>query len=243
MHIEPSITHLWTFRQPAIIDQGVTARFESVLTEQELLEFGDLKTNEIRFERTAARGITRLVLSRYLSCDPQSISFTRNSLGRPSVFNQSIPPIHFSLSHTKGFIALALSSNSELGVDVERVDLDLDVMPLFDQVLTPEETKKILELSNSHHAMSRRFYEYWTLKEALLKAKGLGLSGSLTRLSFKLETEGHVRLQSLDPSLAIDSEWKFALLTPTTEHCLAIATRSNQPVEYQQFDFTPADFF
>jgi 4'-phosphopantetheinyl transferase len=81
--------------------------------------------------------------------------------------------IDFNISHSGGFVFCASSASMKVGIDIE------EVRPIkFDDYLylfTPSEKNDILK----HHCPNRKFFQYWAIKESVLKAEGLGLSGHL----------------------------------------------------------------
>ena len=70
----------------------------------------------------------------------------------------------------------------------------------------------------------QRFLELWTLKEAYLKARGLGISVPLRGFQFQLSDSVPPRIR-FDPALLCDDpeSWQFALHRPTQTHTLALA--------------------
>ena len=69
-----------------------------------------------------------------------------------------------------------------------------------------------------------RFFSYWTLKEAYVKARGLGLSLPLEAVSF--DVGGGDIAVTIDPSLHDDGrDWQFEQWTPTERHIVAVAIR------------------
>jgi 4'-phosphopantetheinyl transferase len=73
-----------------------------------------------------------------------------------------------------------------------------------------------------------RFFNYWTLKEAYVKAIGKGLSHSLNSIVFDPTDRESIRF--LPPSDVEGNRWRFALRAPTGAHCLAVAVRHDPHV-------------
>ena len=64
---------------------------------------------------------------------------------------------------------------------------------------------------------------YWTLKEAYLKARGLGISVPLADISFTLGDDGLASI-SFNGSLAgTDDRWRFHLQRHAPHHLMAMA--------------------
>jgi 4'-phosphopantetheinyl transferase len=75
-----------------------------------------------------------------------------------------------------------------LGLDIERADRSLAVMEIANRHFSEKEAAWLRHCSDETRAV--RFTELWTLKEAFLKATGVGLSGSLAIVSFRFEEPG-----------------------------------------------------
>lgn len=98
--------------------------------------------------------------------------FVYNELGKPSLPNL---PIHFSLSHCKDAVACAVSDNN-IGIDVESiVPYNPDVAR---KVCTAGELKMLEQSSNK----DVEFIKLWTVKEAISKYEGMGLSLPFTEI-------------------------------------------------------------
>ena len=88
-----------------------------------------------------------------------------NEYGKP-YFKRN--PIHFSISHSGEIIICAINDDSEIGIDIEKI------IPInfydFESQISSNDWLKIISYENPQIA----FYDYWTKKEAAIKAYGFG---------------------------------------------------------------------
>lgn len=78
--------------------------------------------------------------------------------------------IHFNISHSGDIVVCALNDGHEIGIDIETVtDIGIDD---FKFQMTEIEWNKVILSSNKKDA----FFDYWTQKEAVIKAHGHGLT-------------------------------------------------------------------
>jgi len=111
----------------------------------------------------------------------------------------------------------------EVGVDVEDMTRPGQTVEIANQFFSPTEVAALRALAGG--AQRHRFFEYWTLKEAYIKARGIGVSLPLEWFSFHLEPGRPVRI-SFDPSLDDDPlSWQFAQFRLTPRHIGALAIR------------------
>lgn len=180
------------------------------------------------------RALERTVLSRYVSHPPREWRFGRNSFGRPYIRREIVSiykaadDLRFNVSHTGGLIAFAITWGREIGVDVENMDTRVSPVDIADRFFAPGEAAALARIDPARRQY--RFFEYWTFKEAYIKARGLGLSLPLDKFSFQYPDEHSVRF-SVDPDLGDDADrWRFWQYRPTPSHLLAIcAERSPGP--------------
>jgi len=100
-----------------------------------------------------------------------------------------VPPLSFNLSHTSGLAVCGIAAGQEVGVDVESLSPPRDLASFAGQFLSPREQREIEPLSGA--ARVQRLYEYWVVKEAYAKARGLGLSLSLPETTLVFSPEGN----------------------------------------------------
>lgn len=220
---------VWRIFESSLSDSRVISACRDVLSQAERDDVDRLSVATVKAERLMARGLTRLILSRYIDTPPGSLVFIRDQNGRPFISPMPVPGLHFSLSHTKDFLVIAVSRLADIGVDIERVNPKLDVMDLAKGIFSRVENTELESMKSEEQRL--RFFEYWTLKEALSKAKGIGLSMPLDRFSIVITNNESIQVVTHDPELLIPAEWSFRLYAPTPDHRLALAIRHAGPMQ------------
>ena len=131
-----------------------------------------------------ARCFLRSVLGTALNVPPETLGFHHGPHGKPRLAMPDLPhPLHFNLSHSSGWAAIALSDR-EIGIDIEGSSATAGLLATADDVLTAYEMSRL-----SASPTDRRpghFLALWTAKEALMKATGRGVD--LPPLQIEVET-------------------------------------------------------
>ena len=83
-------------------------------------------------------------------------------------------PVSFNVSHSGAHGLIAVAAAGRLGVDVEERSTPRDLDGLISSVLGPDEQAE-LALARGCRKL-HLFFNFWTIKEALIKALGLGLA-------------------------------------------------------------------
>ncbi|MCV6598046.1 MAG: 4'-phosphopantetheinyl transferase superfamily protein, partial [Mangrovicoccus sp.] len=116
-------------------------------------------------------GLARMATARHCQMDPRELQWCCDDRGKPSWGNA---PFAFSLSHSGGFVALALAGpGAAIGVDIQEMSPRIDTNRIANYALSPEECT-VLDHSEGT-ARQRRFFQLWVLREAGLKASGEGI--------------------------------------------------------------------
>ena len=118
---------------------------------------------------TDSDGLTRAVLSRYTGCPPASLAFARGPHGKPQLLGGA-RALSFNLSDSGPWLALAVSGAAAVGVDLEFCDPARDVLKLARRCFRAAEIADMEAREGAR--LLDRFYDYWTLKEAGVKAVG-----------------------------------------------------------------------
>ncbi|OAF15575.1 4'-phosphopantetheinyl transferase [Bradyrhizobium centrolobii] len=172
-----------------------------------------------------AHAMLRLALSHVApNVAPSDWSFSTGRYGRPFVAAPATSTaLHFSLSHADGCVACVVSRHEAVGVDVETVSRRVAPLSTALRFFAPEEVETLRGLPEPDAI--QRFFDYWTLKEAYLKARGFGLNLPLD--GFAMQVSQKAIEISFKPDIADDPHgWCFSLSSPSPSHRLAIADGS-----------------
>jgi 4'-phosphopantetheinyl transferase len=173
-----------------------------------------------------AHGLVRAALSHQVpAVDPAAWRFLADPHGRPFVAEpENVDPVHFSLSHTEGCVACAISPSPFVGVDVEVTDRPCSHLAIAEFVFSSAEVAALRRLSPAE--MTERFFDYWTLKEAYIKARGLGLRLPLNQFSMQIESDRKIAIAFARGFGDDASRWRFMQSSPLSRLRLAVADGS-----------------
>jgi 4'-phosphopantetheinyl transferase len=230
LSLSPTVIELWLVFFDAIQDPRLLRDYAEVVTEEEREHQARFHFDYDRRRYLITRALVRTVLSRYSHTRPQQWRFDRNAYGRPEVaagFDLH-GQVSFNLSHTENLILLGVTSRTALGVDAENVATRPAPLEIAETVFSPRE---IATLRVSPPALRHaRFFDYWTLKESYLKARGMGLSLPLKRFSFDFPDRRRVRI-SMDAELGdTPCRWRFWQLRPSPVHIAAVCAEQRAPM-------------
>jgi len=196
---------------------------------QAMLDAGERERRlRFRFEKhrhqfLVSHALVRVTLSRYAPVAPEAWRFSTNTFGRPEIDVGTLPRLRFNLSHTDGMAVCAVALDVDVGADVEDSERSGQTVEVADSFFSPSETATLRALPAERQR--ERFFEYWTLKESYIKARGAGLSLPLDQFAFHLEPGRPPRI-SFDPRMVDDPEsWQFVQLRFSPRHPTAVAVR------------------
>lgn len=113
---------------------------------------------------------------------PAAWEITTAGQGKPRVLHQPAPG--FSISHSDGGVAVALSHRLEPGLDIEPISRDLGAGICTRRLLSPVQYRALQAIPTAERgALLARA---WCIKEAVSKAFGLGLRLPFAELDFDL---------------------------------------------------------
>lgn len=145
-----------------------------MLDDAERSRAGGFLRAEDRRRYIAARGGLRSILGAALGQRPADIRLTVGVAGKPALAGGAI---EFNVSHSGGFVIIALSDGSPIGVDVEEIRAMPDRDAIARCYFHPGEVADLLSLPEPDATLA--FFRCWTRKEAVSKALGLGFGLAL----------------------------------------------------------------
>ena len=218
--LPPGTVHVWVRPvPPGPEDEGLDR-----LDPEETARWHRFRRPETRRLFAAAHALLRAALSRYAAVDPRDWRFAADAHGRPHLTGPETG-LTFNLTHTDGLAACAVARGLAVGIDAERPDrrLDLDGMARV-AFADPERAQVAAAPPERRNAV---FFGVWTLKEAYIKARGLGLALPLKSFSVTVEPP------SITPAADDPQAWDATLARPTPDHLLALAVPRGTAVEWR----------
>lgn len=181
-----------------------------------MLVYKRLRSAARRKEWLAGRYLLKYLIALEYSQDIEwkDIEILPADQKKPSIYLQNtLVSRDHSISHSDDFVISLLATNHHLkiGVDVEKIKSFPKAIDFF---LTNSERNDILALP--HSLQQKSLYQYWTIKEAVLKALGLGFAGSMKGIQVRMTT-------NMRPSVIISNQNRRIadIKTSQTVECLS----------------------
>ena len=188
------------------------------MTPDERGRFDRFRHDEDRVMFAVGRLVARTMVGRALSVDPAAWAWREGPHGRPEI-DRPDTNLHFNLSHSAGLVVCALARHRAVGVDVEDLTRRAPDPAIVPRYCSPAEADDVRARGDRWRD---RFLTYWTLKEAYVKARGVGISLPLSEISFTVNERG-ARIDFEGSLTGTDSRWAFHLWQPSARHLAAVA--------------------
>jgi 4'-phosphopantetheinyl transferase len=213
--------HIWhaELDQPRWFNHMLTDTLSNA--EKERAERLHFEHHRRRF--TVSRGLLRALLAHYSGMEPHDLAFNYGPNGKPFMADcLDTARIRFNLSHSEGYALFAFTRDREVGVDIEYVQAFSEMEEIAGRFFSPQENLILQTLSRSEK--KRAFYLFWTRREALAKAIGMGLSLALDQMDVS-RCPGQLYLsEKCHPLLNTKSHWFIQDIKPVPGFAAAFAT-------------------
>ena len=222
-------SHLWLLDLTQLT-ADVIIHHQACLSPAELLRAQAFKQRHLQF--LATRAFVRLCLARYTLTPPHTLTVATERNGKPYLIDAPLP-IVFNLSHSQDMAVLAVGLQHPVGIDIETTTRKRSQIGIAERYFHPTEVAQLKQLADTEQR--KYFFQLWTLKEAFLKATGLGISCGLDKVAFNLQ-ENSIQAE-LAPELNTKAEdWQFYQTFINMDYCVALARHTHKPLSVHWFD-------
>lgn len=210
--------HIWLV-QPASWRHAFD-RDGPILSREERATADEFTLDHLRERYAIAHCAVRRLLSLYANRPPGTWVFRRGKRGQPRIAGDS--DLRYSLSYGDDLIAIAITRDAGLGIDIVSTRRRIDAMQIAEHAFAPNE---IAELRSMGAESARnRFFDYWALKEAYAKATGAGFWEKPRRYAFSFPRQSTIAFQH--DGNEDSGPWQFMLASAPRDHRLAVALRT-----------------
>jgi len=196
------------------VPNGVLDALGNLLTIPERVRADRYRFPDDRRRSIVARAATRRLIGRYINTDPSTLVIDEEEFGKPVLRGRAV---EFNASHSGDLIALAFSTETPVGIDVECRRQLTDTLALARRYFSADEVSIVERAADRGDT----FFAIWTAKEAIVKASGKGIgSGDLHGFTVPFR----------DPELrpVIDG-WSVAAIDPNRDgYYAAVAARDGE---------------
>ncbi|MEL6501392.1 MAG: 4'-phosphopantetheinyl transferase superfamily protein [Cyanobacteria bacterium J06623_1] len=209
--------HVW--RANLDLSSTEIIKLTALLSDDEINRANQFRFSQHKRRFIAARGILRQLLSAYLEVNPGSLDFSYESKGKPCLASQT--KLQFNISHSQEYALFGFIYEHQIGVDIEYQRSVPDALKIAQRFFSPREFRMLAETEPERQA--ELFFQFWTAKEAYLKALGIGLSGSLSEIEIAFDCEHCPYLLAVQGKPATALDWSLYPCSPVTDYLGAIA--------------------
>jgi 4'-phosphopantetheinyl transferase len=247
---------LWLAYPGDLAEPAVEEACAALLDDAERARAARFRFVRHRREYLATHALARVALSHAHPLPPHAWSFSVNQYGKPSPIPWGGVPecgLGFNQSNSVELAVCLIArpdcrpgaAAPEVGVDVESQTRAEEIVPLAPRVFSAAERAQLDALPIT--ARPDRALSLWTLKEAYIKARGMGLSLPLHRISFLFDGPRTMRFENgpqavrfeVEPGIDDDPRrWRFCQFDHA-RHRIALAVEANAAMGVEIFEPRP----
>ncbi len=202
---------------------GDLAPSRQVLSEAEVEHASGIKSVQAMRRFVTTRAVLRTLLGMTCRQDPRFVPIGSSGAGKPKVLGEGdAGGVRFNVSHGRGISLMAFATGREVGIDIEAIEAETDVMGISRRFFRDAETEFLGALEDQN-ARREAFHMMWTQREALAKAHGGGLIDKVF--------EPPLLPLRQDQVVVLDgSDWRLCSLALIPQHAVAVAVEGEAVV-------------
>lgn len=228
MKLSPTAIDLWYVDAADFNFRDLLLQIETWLSETEKQRLTRYQFEKHKLEFLLGRYLLRSVLSLYGELSPEDWLFDYNDYGKPfvasAIQNRLDMPLYFNLSHSRGKLVLAVANVESLGVDIEYGLKPRRIEKIAGRYFSSAEVRGLELLPAGER--QRRFYDLWSLKEAYIKACGLGLAIPLADFSYSFSESGAISIAFAKSREDTPRHWQFWQLGSVPDFHIGLAVKT-----------------
>lgn len=175
-------------------------KLTALLTDEEQQRAARFRFDPPRERFVTCRATLRRVLGNVCGVAPGDVPLIYGPHGKPELaferLEGDVPRVQFSVSHSGDYGLIAVTIDSDVGVDVEEYNSSVKILKLAERFFSPVEAGELANLPTDQQLHG--FYRGWTSKEAYLKATGRGLTLSLSSFCVRIAPDQPAALIHVD---------------------------------------------
>lgn len=198
----------------------VSAAVDTEPLERLLLPDELARARRYRFEADRRRSIVtrsalRTILGQALNADPREVPIVLGDNDKPRLASGAL---HFNATHSGDLAAIAIAE-TEVGVDAEVIRPMRDAIAIAERFFSPEEVTRLKGAGD----VDAEFFRIWTMKEAIVKGIGSGITAPLQSFTTPHDAE---ELTAVECTHAAFAGWHTQPLRAPSGYRAAVATRA-----------------
>ena len=213
---------LWLAYPEDLLAAGAREACEAILGEKDLERAARYRFEQHQREFLTTRTLARTALSWHAGEAPEAWRFPTNEHGKPGIEPEC--GLRFNLSNSEAITVCLIARGREVGVDVEPRRRAAQIAEVARKAFSAQEREQLEALEGE--ARMERALTLWTLKEAYIKARGMGMALPLEKISFLFGGAAGIELAAGPEVDEAPQRWRFCLLD-RAGHRIALMTEQN----------------
>jgi 4'-phosphopantetheinyl transferase len=213
---------LWLADPEDLAAPGAREACEAILSGEELERAARYRFERHQREFLTSRTLARMALSCHAASAPEAWRFPVNEYGKPRIEPEC--GLRFNLSNCASITVCLIAHGREVGVDVEARQRSAEIAGVARKAFSAREREQLEALEGE--ARLERALTLWTLKEAYIKARGMGMALPLDEISFLFGPPPGIELVTSPEVDEAPQRWRFCLLDHA-DHRIAIVAERN----------------
>ena len=220
--------HVWLINPDILTSDTKLEACRAVLSDDESERQQRFHFAADRHRYLVSHALVRRVLSHYEDIAPADWEFSSGEFGKPEIANPGVAALRFNLTHTPQLTACIVTLSHDCGIDTEQLNPRHKLDGVAKRMFSEAEHMELQQYSGQNYL--EHFYRCWTLREAYVKARGIGISFPTRKLKFTLKGKSGASVV-FDPDIDDQADaWQFQFVDSGDDHITAVAVRDDDDV-------------